>query len=267
MSCLVVMLGFAVGLFALVIIVALIQSAFPAVLGGAIVEIILLPVFVLCLIKYYSNPKYKEKKQKKAKEEWAKRIEAEVNSEESRGEVEPKRIASPFRTAYKAIWIAIVACAIASVLVLVVGIALFTAEDSQYKNEKEVLEFLDDFTEYGYTHEEIEDMRTVLTNVGITEITDLKIQPVVEGMQVVKGLAYKDTSFLADANDEVQITFCIENGVIYLVAIYCPSYYSANRTPYLSGLTDRRADLYYDVEGGYLKKIDWDNKEVVDYYD
>ena len=65
MSCLVVLLGFAVGLFALVIIVALIQSAFPAVLGGAIVEIILLPVFVLCLIKYYSNPKYKEKKQKK----------------------------------------------------------------------------------------------------------------------------------------------------------------------------------------------------------
>lgn len=127
------------------------------------------------------------------------------------------------------------------------------------------LEFLNDFTEYGYSAKQIEDMRTVLLNVGITEITELEIGNVVSGMQVVKGLAYKDTSFMADANDEVQVTFNIENGVIYLVAIYCPSYYSANKPTYLSGLTNRRADLYYDVEGGYLKKIDWKNKTVVDY--
>lgn len=125
-----------------------------------------------------------------------------------------------------------------------------------------VLGFLDDME---YTKEEIEDMRTVLTNVGITEITELEITPVSYGMQVVQGLAYKDTSFLADQNDEVQVMFNIENGVIYLVSIYCPSYYSANKPTYLSGLEDRRADLYYDVEGGYLKKIDWENKAVVDY--
>ena len=133
------------------------------------------------------------------------------------------------------------------------------------KKEEVILEFLDDFTEYGYTAEQIEDMRTILTNVGITEITELEIGNVVSGMQVIKGLAYKDTSFLADANDEVRVQFNIENGVIYLVAIYCPSYHSANKPTYLSGLTDRRADLYYDVEGGYLKKIDWENKAVIDY--
>lgn len=132
------------------------------------------------------------------------------------------------------------------------------------KNEKQ-LKFLDDFTRYGYTAEQINNMRTILTNVGITEITELEIGNVVSGMQVIKGVAYKDTSFLADANDEVQVTFNIENGVIYLVAIYCPSYHSANKPTYLSGLTNRRADLYYDVEGGYLKKIDWKNKAVVDY--
>ena len=93
-----------------------------------------------------------------------------------------------------------------------------------------VLGFLDDLD---YSIEKTEAMRTVLVNVGITEITELEIGNVSYGMQVVKGLAYKDTSFLADANDEVQVQFNIENGVIYLVSIYCPSYYSANRVPYL----------------------------------
>lgn len=139
-------------------------------------------------------------------------------------------------------------------------------EPSEEKSEPKKLAFLDSFTEYGYSTKQIEDMRTVLLNVGITEITELKIGNVSYGMQVIKGLAYKDTSFMADANDEVQVTFNIENGVIYLVAIYCPSYHSENKPTYLSGLTDRRADLYYDVEGGYLKKIDWENKAVVDYY-
>lgn len=128
--------------------------------------------------------------------------------------------------------------------------------------EPVVLEFLNDLE---YTEEEIEAMRTVLTNVGITEITELEVSDNSYGMQVIKGLAYKDTSFLADANDEVQVMFNIENGAIYLISVYCPSYYSENRQPYLSGLEDRRADLYYDVEGGYLKKIDWENKAVIDY--
>ena len=126
------------------------------------------------------------------------------------------------------------------------------------------LDFLDSFDEYGYTVEQIEEMRTLLVNVGITQIDDLEIQPVVYGMQVIKGILYKDTS-LGGGGKEVQVQFNIENGVIYLVAIYCPSYQTANQPTYLSGLTDRRADLYYDVEGGYLKKIDWENRAVIDY--
>lgn len=155
------------------------------------------------------------------------------------------------------------------VCILIGGIISNTEDsddDTTRKEQPKQLEFLDSFTEYGYSDAQIEDMRTILLNVGITEITELEIGNVVSGMQVIKGLAYKDTSFMADANDEVQVTFNIENGVIYLVAIYCPSYYSANKPTYLSGLTNRRADLYYDVEGGYLKKIDWENKAVVDYY-
>lgn len=137
-----------------------------------------------------------------------------------------------------------------------------TAETTSPKSVS--LAFLDSFDEYGYTTEQIEEMRTLLVNVGITQIDDLEIQPVVYGMQVIKGILYKDTSF-GGGGKEVQVQFNIENGAIYLVAIYCPSYQTANQPTYLSGLTDRRADLYYDVEGGYLKKIDWGNRAVIDY--
>jgi len=126
------------------------------------------------------------------------------------------------------------------------------------------LEFLDGFTEYGYSVEQIEEMRTLLVNVGITEITELEIQPVVYGMQNVKGIAFKDTSF-GGGMKEVRVTFTIENGKIIIVHIYCPSFMHENQTPYLDGLEDRRAYLYYDTEGGYLKKIDWENRVVIDY--
>lgn len=137
-------------------------------------------------------------------------------------------------------------------------------ENEPQKNPEKPLLFLDDFTEYGYTEKQIEDMRTILTNVGITDITDLEIGNVVSGLQVIQGIIYKDPVYKYTGK-EVQVQFNIENGVIYLVAIYCPSYNTSNQPTYLSGLTNRRADLYYDTEGGYLKKIDWEKRAVVDY--
>ena len=125
------------------------------------------------------------------------------------------------------------------------------------------LAFLDDFTEYGYTEAQIESMREILLNVGINEITDLEIGPVSYGMQVVKGVAFRYDDIGWDK--EVHVQFNIENGVLYYVHIYCPSYGTSNQPTYLSGLEDRRAELYYDTKGGYLKRIDWENKEVVDY--
>lgn len=116
------------------------------------------------------------------------------------------------------------------------------------------LPFLDGFTEYGYTEEQIQEMKTVLSNVGVSDITDLEIQPVVSGMQVIKGKVYNEK------RKDVDIQFNIENGVVYLVSIYCSNFWTS-----LDGLTDERADLFYDVEGGYLKKIDWESESVVDY--
>ena len=158
--------------------------------------------------------------------------------------------------------------AIIAVILVMAGVRAADPDD-RYRAEKAtepvieisepevVLGFLD---ELEYSAEQIEAMRTVLTNVGITEITELEIGAVSYGMQTVKGIAF--TTGELSTPQEVQVRFNIENGVIYLVSIYCPSYGSGNQTTYLSGLSDRRADLYYD---GYLKKIDWVNKAVVDY--
>ena len=136
-------------------------------------------------------------------------------------------------------------------------------DESEVPVEKKVdgLAFLDDLAQHGYTVEQIEDMREILENVGVTEITDLEVGVVTYGMQSITGLAYKDKVSL----DEVQIRLNIENGVLYYVHIYCPSYYHENSATYLSGLEDRRAELYYNTKGGYLKKIDWENRAVVDY--
>lgn len=134
--------------------------------------------------------------------------------------------------------------------------------ESKEPEQPKTLSFLDDFTEYGYSAEQIAEFRAILTNVGITEITELEIGNVSYGMQTVKGVIYDSGNW---NHKEVQTQFNIENGKIYLVTIYCPSFYTSNQVPYLSGLEDRRADLYYDVEGGYLKRIDWEKKTVVDY--
>lgn len=171
------------------------------------------------------------------------------------------------------------AVAAGCVLVLFIVIATYTPHgekeetpsepvveaESKEPEQPKALPFLDDFTEYGYSAEQIEEIRAILTNVGIAEIADMEIQDnSIADIQTVQGIAFKDTSF-GGGGKEVQVQFNIEKGELYLVAIYCPSYMTENQVPYLSGLEDRRSDLYYDIEGGYLKKIDWENKAVVDY--
>lgn len=166
--------------------------------------------------------------------------------------------------------------AILFVVTMVVGTALTGPEEEnevpvEEKVEKEKesdvesdgeingLSFLDDLTEYGYTANQIADMKAILINVGVTEILKPEIGVATYGMQTISGLAYEDR----DKAVEIQLT--IENGVLFYVHIYCPSYYHENQIPYLSGLEDRRAELYYDTKGGYLKKIDWENRIVIDY--
>lgn len=114
--------------------------------------------------------------------------------------------------------------------------------------------FLDYFTEYGYTEEQIQGMKTVLLNIGIEDITELEIEPVVYGMQVIQGKVYNEN------RKDVDVQVNIENGVIYLVTIRCSNTWTA-----LKGLVDERADLYYDVDGGYVRKIDWNSNTVVEY--
>ena len=124
----------------------------------------------------------------------------------------------------------------------------------------EMLGLLDDL---GYREDEVAVMKEILVNVGITEVLEPKVSDNGYDIQVIQGLAYTDGGLATPKEVHVQIN--IEKGQIYLVCIYCPSYGTSNQVPYLKGLIDRRADLYYDVEGGYIKRIDWGNRSVVDY--
>ena len=118
-------------------------------------------------------------------------------------------------------------------------------------------------SKYNLSMDEISDIKNVLVNVGIIDIWDIEIRDNGYGTQVVKGVIYKDSPM--KMSKEVQVQFNVENGKIYLISIYCPSYGSDGQPTYLSGLDNRRADLFYDVEGGYLKRIDWEKKAVIDY--
>lgn len=132
------------------------------------------------------------------------------------------------------------------------------AQEENSTADSHILTFLDAFSDYGYTADQIKEMKSILSNVGITEITNLEIGNITSGMQIIKGVAFKDSSL--GGYKEVQVQFNIDSGKVYFVHIYCP-----DSSPYLSGLTDKRAELYYDSAGGYLKRIDWENKTVVDY--
>lgn len=136
------------------------------------------------------------------------------------------------------------------------------AMESENIKVEVLLPFLDGLD---YSTEQIDDMRTLLLNVGISEISDLDVRPPSYGIQLISGVVFTTRKSYDDPN-EVRVHFGIENGTIFLVEIHCPSSYGRQRKPtYLDGLTDRRADLYYDEDGGYLKKIDWENRAVVDW--
>lgn len=149
------------------------------------------------------------------------------------------------------------------VIVVFLGIGFFPSEkdaesetkiqDAETISEEAVsasLTFFDSFTEYGYTVDQIAEMKTILLNVGITEITELDIQPVVGGIQVIRGKVHNENK------KDIDVQVNIENGAIYLVMIQCTNIWTALENAY-----DETVDLYYEE---YIKKIDWDNNTVVD---
>lgn len=129
-------------------------------------------------------------------------------------------------------------------------------ESSQYK-------WMTDFSEKGFTQEEIMQYKDILTNVGITDYHDIDILE--NGrMHIIRGKIFD--------SDKLQLNVTLEDRKIIVVTLAgIPDY---DYKPYITIFgnlkfrkvnTTTEVDLYYDVDGGYVAKLDWENKEVIPY--
>lgn len=116
------------------------------------------------------------------------------------------------------------------------------------------------FAENGFTEDEISAYGEMLSTVGITDYHDVEIAE--NGiMHIVRGKIYD--------SKELQLNVTLENRNIILIEL------AGIPTDKAKAYIDKRGnlkfktvqgkdstDLYYDVEGGYIAKLDWDNMTI-----
>ena len=120
----------------------------------------------------------------------------------------------------------------------------------------------DVFSEKGFTEEEISSYEEILTNVGITDYHDVEV--IENGrMHIVKGKIFD--------SDKCSLGITLEDRKIIVVSLNIPSETSKPYINWRGALKFRHEaswdniDLYYDVDGGYVAKLDWENKMVSPY--
>lgn len=116
------------------------------------------------------------------------------------------------------------------------------------------------FLESGFTDDEIAAYDEILTTVGITDFHDVEV--IENGiMHIVRGKIFD--------SDTLQVNVTLENREIILVEL--AGIPATNTDAYINWRgkikfktvdTKKSVDLYYDVEGGYIAKLDWENKMI-----
>ena len=100
----------------------------------------------------------------------------------------------------------------------------------------------DEFKKYNYTDDDIAWMKEIMNNVGIFE---LELMPN-NYTDCSKGLC----ALRSKINEVTQLNFTTENGKLFYVQV---------------AWGEGSADLYYDVNGGYINYYDKDNHEITSY--
>ena len=116
------------------------------------------------------------------------------------------------------------------------------------------------FTENGFTEGEISTYEEMLTTVGIHDYHDVEITE--NGvMHIVRGKIY-DSKVL-------QLNIILENRNIILIELAgiptdeTKAYITKRgKVKFKTVRGKDSVDLYYDVEGGYLAKLDWENMTI-----
>lgn len=119
------------------------------------------------------------------------------------------------------------------------------------------------FSANGFVEDEISDYEEILTNVGITDYHDVEV--IENGsMHIVRGKIYN--------SDVLQLNMTLENRKIVVVTLAgIPDYETdayinwRGKLKFKKQQTTRSIDLYYDVEGGYVAKLDWENMLITPY--
>lgn len=116
------------------------------------------------------------------------------------------------------------------------------------------------FSENGFTDDEIASYDEILTTVGITDYHDVEV--IENGvMHIVRGKIFD--------SDDLQVNVTLENRKIILVEL--AGIPATNTEAYINWRgkikfrtvdTKKAVDLYYDVDGGYVAKFDWENKMI-----
>ena len=116
------------------------------------------------------------------------------------------------------------------------------------------------FSESGFTPEEISSYKEILNNVGITDYHDVDVTE--NGiMHIVRGKIFDSTN--------LQVNTILENRkIIYVTLTGIPDTKTEAYINWRGKLnfktvdTKKSIDLYCDVTGGYMAKLDWKNKMI-----
>lgn len=116
------------------------------------------------------------------------------------------------------------------------------------------------FSENGFTDDEIANYNEILTTVGITDFHDVEL--IDNGtMHIVRGEIFD--------SDVLQVNVTLKNRKIILVEL--AGIPATNTEAYINWRgkikfrtvdTKKAVDLYYDMDGGYVAKLDWENKMI-----
>lgn len=119
------------------------------------------------------------------------------------------------------------------------------------------------FSSKGFTEDEIGEYEEIFTNVGITDYHDVEV--IENGiMHMVRGKIY-------DSN-VLQLNVILENRKIIVVTLAgIPDYDTKayinwrGKLKFKKEQSKKSIDLYYDVDGGYIAKLDWENMLLTPY--
>lgn len=119
------------------------------------------------------------------------------------------------------------------------------------------------FSEKGFTADEIASYEEILTNVGITDYHDVEI--IENGaMHIIRGKIFN--------SDNLQVNMTLENRNLFYVELAgipaekTEAYINwRGNIKFKTVQTTKSVELYYDIYGGYVAKLDWANRMISPY--